>query len=166
MLLEKPACQGHEIDALAALLSGYRDARVMITDQYRYARALPGLTQLITRLAPGQPIERISVTFSKDRTADIRHGRFVDRSYGVLGYEWLHMLAVLARLLPPQPVAAYLTEDPRQAPPPRERRAASLTALGRSRRRGRPAAGGRRYEKWVFGRGSGVPSRVMSAFSL
>ncbi len=28
------------------------------------------------------------------------------------------------------------------------------------------AAGDQRYEKWVFGRGSGVPSRVMSAFSL
>ncbi len=115
VLLEKPACQSHEIDALAALLSSYRNARVVITDQYRHARALPALTELIARLALGEHVDRIGVTFSKDRSADILHGRFVDRSYGVLGYEWLHMLAVLGHLLPPQPGAAYLAGDPQQA---------------------------------------------------
>jgi S-adenosylhomocysteine hydrolase len=115
VLLEKPACQSHEIGALAALLASYRNARVVITDQYRHARALPALTEVIARLAPGQPIDRIGVTFSKDRSVDILRGRFVDRSYGVLGYEWLHMLAVLAHLLPPQAAAAYLADDPQRA---------------------------------------------------
>ncbi len=108
-------CCPTQIGALAALLSSYRNARVVITDQYRHAHALPALTELIARLAHGQPIDRIGVTFSKDRSADILRGRFVDRSYGVLGYEWLHMLAVLAHLLPPQAVAAYLADDPQRA---------------------------------------------------
>jgi hypothetical protein len=87
----------------------------VITDQYRHARALPALTRLIACLEPGRPVDRIGVTFSKDRSADILRGRFVDRSYGVLGYEWLHMLAVLGRLMPRQPVAAYLADDPQRA---------------------------------------------------
>jgi hypothetical protein len=44
-------------------------------DQYRHARALPALTELIARLSPGEPVDRIGVTFSKDRSADILRGR-------------------------------------------------------------------------------------------
>lgn len=112
LLLEKPACQAHEIADLAALLQDHPDARVVITDQYRHAKALTSLTELITHFEPGQPAGRIGITFSKDRSSDIRRGRFVDRSYGVLGYEWLHMLAVLSQLLPAETMAGYLAGDP------------------------------------------------------
>ncbi|MGH3898465.1 MAG: hypothetical protein ACRDTA_09460, partial [Pseudonocardiaceae bacterium] len=108
VLLEKPACQAHEIDAFAALLTSNRNARIVITDQYRHARALDALADLMHRLEPDTPPDHVTVTFSKDRTGDITRGRFVDRSYGLLGYEWLHMLAVMGRVIPPAAMAAYL----------------------------------------------------------
>ncbi|MBO7936569.1 hypothetical protein [Streptomyces antibioticus] len=115
ILLEKPACQGHEIDALTALLASHRNARVMVTDQYQHARALDVLTDLMNRLEPDTELDYVAVTFTKNRTSDIAKGRFIDRSYGVLGYEWLHMLAVLRRILPPEAAAAYLAQQPQHA---------------------------------------------------
>lgn len=124
VLLEKPACQGHEISELASLLAAHPAARVLITDQYQHSTVLPALAALIAAMEPGQPFDEISITFSKDRSSDISHGRFVDRSYGVLGYEWLHMLAVLRQLIPPAAFTAYLAADPAAAGlrPVRDRR--------------------------------------------
>ncbi|MGH3773307.1 MAG: hypothetical protein ACRDRW_18240, partial [Pseudonocardiaceae bacterium] len=115
VLLEKPACQGHEIAAMAALLASHRNARIVTIDQYRHARALTVLRELMDRYEPDHPLEAIAITFTKDRTGDISGGRFIDRSYGVLGYEWLHMLAILRQLIPAPAMAAYLASDPDQA---------------------------------------------------
>jgi predicted dehydrogenase len=115
VLLEKPACQGHEIDALAALLASHRHARILVADQYAHATTLPTLRELIAHYEPDHPLEAITITFSKDRTSDISSGRFIDRCYGVLGYEWLHMLAILRQLLPAPTMAAYLASDPERA---------------------------------------------------
>lgn len=115
ILLEKPACQGHEIDALTALLASHRNARVVVTDQYQHARALDVLTDLMQRFEPGAAPDYVAITFTKDRTGDIARGRFIDRTYGVLGYEWLHMLAVLRRILTPALASAYLAADPQRA---------------------------------------------------
>lgn len=115
VLLEKPACQGHEIAAMAALLASHRNARIVTIDQYRHARALTVVRELMDRYEPDHPIEAIAITFTKDRTGDISGGRFIDRSYGVLGYEWLHMLAILSQLIPAPAMAAYLASDPDQS---------------------------------------------------
>ncbi|MGH3842080.1 MAG: hypothetical protein ACRDS0_11640 [Pseudonocardiaceae bacterium] len=115
VLLEKPACQGHEIDAMAALLASHRNARIVPIDQYRHSRALTMLRDLMDHYESNQPIEAIAIAFTKDRTADISGGRFIDRSYGVLGYEWLHMLAILSQLIPPQAMATYLAANPNQS---------------------------------------------------
>ncbi|MGH3825561.1 MAG: hypothetical protein ACRDQX_00070, partial [Pseudonocardiaceae bacterium] len=115
VLLEKPACQGHEIVAMAALLASHRNARIVTIDQYRHARALTVLRELMNRYESDHLIEAIAITFTKDRTGDISGGRFIDRSYGVLGYEWLHMLAILSQLIPAPAMAAYLASDPDQA---------------------------------------------------
>ncbi|MCX2968215.1 MULTISPECIES: hypothetical protein [Streptomyces] len=112
ILLEKPACRGHEIDAFTDLLARHPQARIVVNDQYRHSRALPALTDLIRRTEPDAPINQITITFTKDRRADIDTGRFIDRDYGVLGYEWLHMLAVLAGILPAPVIDAYLAGDP------------------------------------------------------
>ncbi len=112
VLLEKPACRPDEIDAFTTLLARHPNARVLVNDQYRHSRALTALTDLVQRLEPDAPPHQISVTFTKDRTGDIAAGRFIDRDYGVLGYEWLHMLAVLARILPTPLLDAHLTADP------------------------------------------------------
>jgi S-adenosylhomocysteine hydrolase len=115
VLLEKPACQAHEISDLAALLADHPAARVAVVDQYAHSTVLAELARLISALEPGQPIDRITVTFTKDRTGDIARGRFIDRSYGVLGYEWLHMLASARHLIPPAAFTAYLSSSPAQA---------------------------------------------------
>lgn len=112
ILLEKPACAGHEIDELADLLHRHPHARVIVNDQYQHATALAVLNDLIARIEPDEPVHQITVAFTKDRSADIATGRFIDRNYGVLGYEWLHMLAVLRRLLPAEQYDEYLRADP------------------------------------------------------
>ncbi|OLT26836.1 hypothetical protein BJF83_20235 [Nocardiopsis sp. CNR-923] len=112
ILLEKPACQGHEIDAFTEVLAAHPGAKVMVNDQYRHARVLPAFTDLIADLEPKARIRRVNITFTKDRTTDIANGRFIDRTYGVLGYEWLHMLTVLAHVLPPSTMKAYLEAPP------------------------------------------------------
>jgi S-adenosylhomocysteine hydrolase len=115
VLLEKPACQAHEIRDLTALLAAHTAARVTVIDQYQHSTVLPELARLIAATEPGRPIDRITCTFAKDRTADIARGRFIDRSYGVLGYEWLHMLAAIRHLIPPAAFTAYLSSAPDEA---------------------------------------------------
>ena len=115
VLLEKPACQAHEIPELTALLAAHPAARVAVIDQYQHSTVLPEVARLIAATEPGRPIDRITCTFAKDRTADIARGRFIDRSYGVLGYEWLHMLAAIRHLIPPAAFTAYLSSAPGEA---------------------------------------------------
>ncbi len=61
---------------------------------------------------PQAALDLIGITFTKDRGNDIAQGRFIDRTYGVLGYEWLHMLAVLRQLLPSDTIQRYLDANP------------------------------------------------------
>ncbi|WP_344258678.1 hypothetical protein [Streptomyces sodiiphilus] len=112
ILLEKPACQGHEIDSFTALLDQHPQARVTVVDQYQHSTALTTLTEVLADLEPGAAVSRIGVAFTKDRGPDIAAGRFIDRTYGVLGYEWLHMLTVLGRILPGNQMSSYLNSPP------------------------------------------------------
>lgn len=112
VLLEKPACHGHEIPDFERLLEDHPLARLVVNDQYSHSGALDRLNTLIRELEPGKPIDHVSVIFTKDRRPDVETGRFVDRTYGVLGYEWLHMLAVVRRILPMNLFAQYLAADP------------------------------------------------------
>ncbi|MDS1271805.1 Gfo/Idh/MocA family oxidoreductase [Lipingzhangella sp. LS1_29] len=115
VLLEKPACQGNEIEEFTGLLAAYPLARVLVNDQYQHSTVLPAFTDLIAEFESQAPITHAAITFTKDRTADIANGRFIDRTYGVLGYEWLHMLAVLSRVLPTPLADAYFASTPEQA---------------------------------------------------
>lgn len=112
VLMEKPACRGHEIDAFTRLLAEHPDARIVVNDQYRHSTTLPAFTDLIATLEPDAPIQKVSVLFTKDRRPDSTSGRFIDRDYGVLGYEWLHMLAVVRGILPTPAWENYLASDP------------------------------------------------------
>ncbi|MGH3752742.1 MAG: Gfo/Idh/MocA family oxidoreductase [Pseudonocardiaceae bacterium] len=112
VLVEKPACQGHEVGQFVALLATHRNARVLVNDQYRHSQALPQLMRALADHEPTAALDLIGITFTKDRTHDIAQGRFIDRTYGVLGYEWLHMLAVLRQLVPSDAIERYLASDP------------------------------------------------------
>lgn len=111
ILLEKPACQGHEIDTFIKLLTQHPDARIIVNDQYQHSAAIPEFKKLVNYFEPGSLINQVTISFTKDRVADINTGRFIDRDYGVLGYEWLHMLTILAGVLPYPLMNTYLTGD-------------------------------------------------------
>ncbi|OJF12397.1 Gfo/Idh/MocA family oxidoreductase [Couchioplanes caeruleus] len=108
IVLEKPACTSSEIDDFQRLLAGAPGMRLAVTDQYRRSRAATILGRLVRTALPADVPRAVQVVFAKDRVADVRRGRFVDLDYGVLGYEWLHMLAVLGHLLPPAVTSTYL----------------------------------------------------------
>ena len=52
-------------------------------------------------------IDLIRIEFSKDRRPDIDAGRFVDSHFGVLGYEWSHILTIIQQLLGKDEWATY-----------------------------------------------------------
>lgn len=47
ILLEKPACQGHEIGAFTDLLDQHPHARIVVNDQYRHSQTLPAFIDLV-----------------------------------------------------------------------------------------------------------------------
>ncbi|MBJ3811767.1 Gfo/Idh/MocA family oxidoreductase [Streptomyces flavofungini] len=112
LLVEKPVCRSWEAPDLSALLAKYDESRLVVMDQYAHATAPDILRAAREEWAPGHPIDAVRVAFGKDRRADIASGRFVDRDYGVFGYEWLHMLALLGTVLPPAVHDRYLATDP------------------------------------------------------
>ncbi|XUY30467.1 Gfo/Idh/MocA family oxidoreductase (plasmid) [Agrobacterium sp. rho-8.1] len=111
VLLEKPACQAHEIPDLVILLQQHPEARLCVIDQYKHTLLLPALLQALRNFEPSEPITGVDVTFNKDRRRQIEKGRFVDRSYGVLGYEWLHMLTIVREILP-ESFQQYVSSNP------------------------------------------------------
>ncbi|GDY49824.1 hypothetical protein SVIO_004470 [Streptomyces violaceusniger] len=115
LLVEKPLCRPWEIPRLTALRAAHPGARLVVMDQYGHATSTVLLRSLLRELAPGHPLLAVRVGFGKDRRADIAAGRFVDRDYGVFGYEWLHMLALLRGVLPPEYYRAYLSAAPSRA---------------------------------------------------
>ncbi|GAQ51933.1 oxidoreductase family, NAD-binding Rossmann [Streptomyces acidiscabies] len=112
LLVEKPLCRAWEIPALTALLDAHPEARLVIMDQYRHSQAMALLRTLRWELAPGHPLTAVRVGFGKDRREDIAGGRFVDHDFGVFGYEWLHMLALLRGALPPETYDHYMATAP------------------------------------------------------
>jgi len=114
LLVEKPLCRPWEIPGLTALLDAHPRARLVIMDQYRHSQAMALLRTLRWELAPRHTLTAVRVGFGKDRRADIAAGRFVDHDYGVFGYEWLHMLALLRGALTPETYDHYMGTGPRE----------------------------------------------------
>lgn len=112
LLVEKPVCRSWEGPRLAALLAAHEGARLVVMNQYAHAEAPALLRAVKDEYAPRHPVEAIRVAFGKDRRQDIAAGRFVDHDYGVFGYEWLHMLALLGRFLPEDAYHRYLVRHP------------------------------------------------------
>ncbi|MFJ1748199.1 Gfo/Idh/MocA family oxidoreductase [Streptomyces sp. NPDC088116] len=112
LLVEKPVCRSGEGPVLAALLRRYERARLVVMNQYRHAQAVPVLSAMKEEFAPGHPVSGVRVGFGKDRREDIAAGRFVDHDYGIFGYEWLHMLALVSGVLPAETYDRYLLTDP------------------------------------------------------
>ncbi|MFI2241702.1 Gfo/Idh/MocA family oxidoreductase [Streptomyces chrestomyceticus] len=113
LLVEKPVCRSWEAPELSALLAEYDESRLVVMNQYAHTTALGVLKAAMKEWAPGHPVDAVRIAFGKDRRADIAAGRFVDRDYGVFGYEWLHMLALLGAVLPRDVQHRYLTAAPR-----------------------------------------------------
>lgn len=112
LLVEKPLCRTWEIPELTSLLDRHPDARLVVMDQYRHSQAMAVLRTLRRELAPRHALRAVRVGFGKDRRADIAAGRFVDHDYGVFGYEWLHMLALVRGALPAATYDSYMGTSP------------------------------------------------------
>ncbi|MDJ0385373.1 Gfo/Idh/MocA family oxidoreductase [Streptomyces sp. G-G2] len=112
LLVEKPVCRTWEIPELNALLDRHPEARLVVMDQYRHSRAMTLLRTMRQELAPQHPLRAVRVGFGKDRRADIAAGRFVDHDYGIFGYEWLHMLALVRGALPAESYDRYMGTTP------------------------------------------------------
>ena len=98
IIIEKPICLSFEIDSFRALLIRYPDAHIVGNEQYNDSLAINELKDFLAKTGISRP-ELIRIEFSKDRRPDIAAGRFVDLHFGLLGYEWVHMLAILRNLL-------------------------------------------------------------------
>ena len=106
VIVEKPACLSFEVDAFQALLKKYHEARVLINRQYADSRAVREMVNALKRYDV-EHIDLIRMEFSKDRRPDIDAGRFVDSHFGVLGYEWSHILTIIQQFLSKDEWATY-----------------------------------------------------------
>ncbi len=98
VIVEKPACLSAEVAPFQALLKQYRESRVLINRQYADSRAVREMVNAFKRYDV-EHADLIRIEFSKDRRPDIEAGRFVDSHFGVLGYEWSHILTITQQLL-------------------------------------------------------------------
>lgn len=115
ILLEQPACPPGDLPALVGLLGAHPEARILVNDVYAHSPAVHRFVQVLrTTLEsePGDRIEHITLEFTKNRERDIARGRFVDTQYGAVGYEWLHMLAILRAIVPASEYRTYLRTPP------------------------------------------------------
>jgi hypothetical protein len=115
ILLEQPACPPQDLPALLRVLDTHPGARVIVNDVYAYSpavRRFAGLVRAAEESGPGDRIVRITVEFTKNRERDIARGRCVDPHYGAVGYEWLHMLAIVRSVLPRAEYERYLRTPP------------------------------------------------------
>lgn len=106
VIVEKPACLSFEVNPFRALLTEYPEARVLINRQYADSRAVRELVNALKRYDV-EHADLIRIEFSKDRRPDIQAGRFVDSHFGVLGYEWSHILTIIQQLLGKDAWTAY-----------------------------------------------------------
>jgi hypothetical protein len=115
ILLEQPACSPEDLPALARTLDGHPAARVLVNDVYAHSPAVRRFVRILRATADSEPGDRIvgiTVEFTKNRERDIARGCFVDTQYGAVGYEWLHMLAIVRAIVPPAEYATYLRTPP------------------------------------------------------
>ncbi|MYD30330.1 MAG: hypothetical protein F4X01_01780 [Nitrospira sp. SB0661_bin_20] len=111
VIVEKPACLSFEVDLFRTLLKKHREARVLINRQYADSHAVRELVHALKRYDVAH-IDLIRIEFSKDRRPDIDAGRFVDSHFGVLGYEWSHILTIIQQLLGEDDWATYCDLSP------------------------------------------------------
>ena len=106
ILIEKPLCCSQHFDRFSELLKN-SEHKFFINDIYK-ASSLLDLTKCYFDKYFLNTTTKIEISFVKDRFSDQDRGRFIDKELGVLGYEWMHMLACLVKILPQETVDGYL----------------------------------------------------------
>lgn len=112
MLVEKPVCEPRDLPRLEQFILDHQDACIVVNDVYEHSLAVRHFARLAHEYHNTDPIRKITVEFTKNRKLDADQGRFIDTSYGDVGYEWFHMLAVLRSLLPSTQYQQYLARRP------------------------------------------------------
>lgn len=115
VVVEKPACNSDQIDEFEELLHAHPRLRLTINEQYAFSRLGARMREAVRRAKA--PLEDVYIEFTKNRSADRAGGRFVDRDYGILGYEWTHILTLLSTIIDHGVWRRYLDVHPRQISP-------------------------------------------------
>ena len=89
VIVEKPACLSFEVDPFQALLTKYREARVLINRQYADSRAVREMVNALKRYDVAH-VDLIRIEFSKDRRPDIDAGPVCRLA---LRGSWIRMVA-------------------------------------------------------------------------
>jgi hypothetical protein len=103
ILVEKPICMPSEINSSRSLMKTTL-CTIRISDVYGQS----GLLDMLCELIQNKKIASIRIDFSKNRLEDERSGRTIDSEYGIVGYEWFHMLSILQQIITPQSFDDYL----------------------------------------------------------
>ncbi|MFD5246541.1 hypothetical protein ACFWIW_18470 [Amycolatopsis sp. NPDC058340] len=112
VLLEKPACYPEDIAGLSRTVRRHPRARIIVNDVYWHSEAVQRFAASVRELGESDPIEKITIEFTKNRELDVANGRFVDTQYGEAGYEGFHMLSILRSILPAEQYRTYLGAVP------------------------------------------------------
>ncbi|MFG2983269.1 Gfo/Idh/MocA family oxidoreductase [Streptomyces sp. NPDC048258] len=114
VLLEKPAALPAAIPDLAREIRENPGTRILVNNVYGHSSAVRLFAAKVRAMSATDPIREVTIEFTKNRQADVDAGRFVDRHYGEVGYEWFHMLAVLRETLDPAAYRSFLQSAPSQ----------------------------------------------------
>lgn len=107
ILVEKPLCNGESIQDFRELAL-QNSQKIIASDIYGSNLLSSKLSYLVHSLRNKSTLQRICITFSKNRSKDESKGRFVDQYFYSLGYEGWHMLSVLRTVLSQKEFSSYL----------------------------------------------------------
>ncbi|USZ70133.1 Gfo/Idh/MocA family oxidoreductase (plasmid) [Halorussus salilacus] len=95
IIVEKPICIPNVIEQIERLVEAHSH-NVYVNESYRSSKIVEKIIELCDIYDVSSP--DISISFCKNRYIDNLSGRYVDRYWGVWGYEGPHIIAILSQL--------------------------------------------------------------------
>ncbi len=95
IIVEKPICHFFQINTLKKVLENF-PGKIVVNENYVSSNVTKNVREISTSL--NLKPTRIISEMSKNRTADIRKGRFLDQEFFAFGYEGSHMITNILEL--------------------------------------------------------------------
>lgn len=100
ILIEKPVCAQSDIDNLVQTIALFSNAKVLPVELYLHSHAIQVLLNEMQNLGLSlDQCRSIYIESTKNRQADNKAGRYIDNEFGLFGYEFLHLLTILSKIL-------------------------------------------------------------------